>query len=337
MPQPGLSAPHISSKAARTARCTGWSISTYSGAAAEAAVQREEARVLARAVVVQLAGRARPRRAAGARSGGVVGHLRAAAQVGLAEPEVGQPAPPPARRASRRPGARRRRAPAARCRGRRRRRSRPAAAPAASCRTSAAGSPPRGRPRRRRMPPAASQTTAWPRWCDSATLPRQTSTIGTASAIANPSARSSPSIACRWRKASRIRDLTVPSGRPSRAAICAVAEAVVEGGDQHRRCSGASPATAGAQPRLALGGVEPLEAVGLGVGLEQRVVRVRRPRGRRGGRRRCGGCARSRRSRSRARRAPGRSSRRGARPRPSRPARSRRRRTPRRRRASHRP
>ena len=188
-------------------------------AAAEPAVQRQEPRVLARAVVVELAGQrrlgAQPRPLRR-----VVGHLRPAAQVGLAEPEVGQPARHPARRASPRPGARRRPAPAARRRGRRRRRSRPAAAPAASCRTTAAGSPPRGRPRPRRCRPVASQTTAWPRWRDSATVPRQTSTIGTADQSSpHPLRQILAQYRMRWRKASRIRDLTVPSGRPSRAAI----------------------------------------------------------------------------------------------------------------------
>ena len=150
MPQPGLSAPHISSKAARTARCTGWSISTYSGPPPSRRFSVEEPRVLARAVVVQLAGRlarrAQPvplRRRRRAPAGRSAGRPRR-------DPELGQPARHPLdvhRRALVR-GAGERQLLGAEAR--RRRRSRPAAAPAASCRTTAAGSPPRGRPRRRR-------------------------------------------------------------------------------------------------------------------------------------------------------------------------------------------
>ena len=64
------------------------------GARAEMPGQGEKARMLARAVVVHLA-----RRLAGVAQpmtlGRVVGHLRAAAQVGVAQSEFAEPAPPP--------------------------------------------------------------------------------------------------------------------------------------------------------------------------------------------------------------------------------------------------
>ena len=182
-------------------------------------------------------------------------------------------------------GARRRRARAART-------TRPSAAPlstsGSACsilqddrgRITASGSP-----QAATIAPVASQTTAWPRWCDSATFaapdldhrsPRQPSS--------NPSARSSPSIACRWRKASRIRDFTVPSGRPSRRGDLAVAEPLVEGGDEHppllgRRARRAPPRSRASRSAA----LEQPEPVGRRVGLEQRIGGSGAARGRRGG------------------------------------------------------
>ena len=299
-PSRGSSAPHISSKAARTARCTGWSISTYSGPPPRWRFEHQEARVLARAVVVQLAGRLAGR-AQPAALGRVVGHLRPAAQVGLAEPEVGEPARHPRRRASPRPGARRRRAPAARRRG-------PSPAPlsrsGSACsilqdergRITASGSPQAARiaaARRRRPPRGRGGATrrrrrARPR----PSAPRQSSP--------NPSARSSPSTACRWRKASRIRDFTVPSGRPSRRGDLAVAQPVVEGGDQHPRCSGAQRRRAPSRSRASRSAGAQRARSRRAPGRAGTAGRAgRAPGGRRGGRGRCAGCGRSRRSRSR--------------------------------------
>ena len=60
------------------------------GPAAEVAVEGEKARVLARAVVVELAG-GEAGRAQTVALGGVVGDLGAAAEVGLGQPQVGEP------------------------------------------------------------------------------------------------------------------------------------------------------------------------------------------------------------------------------------------------------
>ena len=138
--------------------------------------------------------------------------------------------------------------------------------------------------------------------------PRQTSTIVTGIGHRqDPSARSSPSMPDSWRNASRIRDLTVPSGSPSRrrsprgstprrrrrpaprAAPPAGRRAPPAAAARARRRS--APRSRRARPRAGTAG---------------RAGRA--PGGRRGAGGRCAGCGRWRKSRSRRRRAPGRRS-----------------------------
>ena len=82
--------PHISSKAVRTARCTGWSTSTYSAAAAEPPFSVRKPACLPEQLLWSWLGRA-VLVAQPVALGRVLGHLRAAAQVGLAEPELVEP------------------------------------------------------------------------------------------------------------------------------------------------------------------------------------------------------------------------------------------------------
>ena len=299
--------------------------------AAEVAVQGEEARVLARAVVVQLAGRL-ARRAQPVALGRVVGHLRPAAQVGLGEPEVAEPARHPLhvhRRALVRGAGQRQllgaespsAAPLSTQRqrlqhlaGRARQDHRLGVAPGGADRAARRRRPPRGRDgatrRCRRARPRPSGTAS-----AIVELLRQILSqyrMQVAEGEPDPRlhrAERQPLGARRSRRGSGPR-----RRRPSST----------------RRCSGAQAGERGARaaPRARRRRAPRSRPAAGRAGTAGRAGPA--PGGRRGGSGRCGGCARWRRSRSRRRRAPGRSSRRCARPPPSRPGRSRRRRPPRR-------
>jgi hypothetical protein len=166
MAKRGLVSPVTSSKAARTAFCTGWSDSTYS-APRRGAGQRQEPGMLARAVVVHLPRRGVPAGQSRFAACGIVGHLRPAAQRRLPSDRsasqrvtrsVWIAAPLCDAQAEREVLGRQARRPS-------RRRFPQAAAPASSCRPTAGRSPAPGSPqashdcarRRRRSPHAHVQ------------------------------------------------------------------------------------------------------------------------------------------------------------------------------------
>ena len=184
MPQPGAGASHISSKAVRTARCTGWSTSTYSVPPPSRAFSVRKPACLPEQLLWSWLGRrsSSRRRWRSAASSGTCGPQR---RSGSARPMASSQAATRVTCIS-----------APECEAQASASCSPvSASPAPLSRSGSACSilqDERGRitasgsPQAARIVPRASQTTACPRWCDSATSPRQTSTIVTGSRILTP-------------------------------------------------------------------------------------------------------------------------------------------------------
>ena len=333
MPQPGAGASHISSKAVRTARCTGWSTSTYSAPPPSRRFSVRKPACLPEQLLCSWLGRrssARRRCRSGA-SSGTCGPQR----------RSGSPRPSSASQAATRvtciaapvceaqasASCSRGQAVAGAALEQRQRLQHLAGGARQDHRLRVAPGGADHRRARRRPPRGRGGAT---RRCRRA-RPRPSSPH-------RPSSRPLRQIVAQYAGEPAEREPDPRLDRAERQALAGgdlgVAEPLVEGGDQDRALLGRQAGERRAQPPLALGGAQRREAVGLGVGLEQRVERVGAGAagaaqevdapvagdGEDPGR---GGGARS-----------GRRSRRGARPPPSRPGRSRRHRRRWRRRAS---
>ena len=306
-PSRGSSAPHISSKAARTARCTGWSISTYSGPPPSRRFSVRKPACLPEQLLCSWHGGAalvaQPVRARRA-SSGTCGPQR----------RSGSPRPRSASQRATRVDVHRR----ARVRGAGERELLAGQAVAGAAleqrqrlqhlagrarQDHRVGVAPGGADRAARV--ADHRVAAVVRLGDVAAPDLDHRHRVSHPRTPPPDRR--PVCACSRRKASRIRDLTVPSGRPSRAAI----SAWLNPRRRRRPAPAAAPAAGRRAPRAAAPRARRRRA------RRSRRARPRAatagragraPAGRRGGRRRCAGCGRWRRSRSRPRRAPGRRS-----------------------------